>query len=121
MSILTTMAKQLLMINDDLPFRLYNYEEHGANIHVDHFEIVTFVQGWGSTALGFNNIGGQAITSENTYILIPIDGDEKFCYVYFGGAFAYHCPYSELLEEDIKNHNVASVKQAGKYFKRGIK
>ena len=121
MSKLTTMAKQLLMINDDLPFRLYDYEENKRNLHVDHFEIITFSQVWGSTALGFSSIGGQAITSENTYVLIPIDGNENFCYVYFGGTFAYYCPYSEILVEDIKKHNVASVAQSKKYFKGGIK
>lgn len=118
MSKITTMAKQLLMINDDLPFRLYDYEDYKLNIHVDHFEIETFVQMWGSTALGFSGIGGQSMTSENTYVLIPIDGNVKFCYVYFGGRFAYHCPYSEVLCEDIKRQNVASVAQSGKYFKK---
>lgn len=117
MSVLTTMAKQLLIINDDFPFRLYDHEENGTNIHVNHFKIVTFVQAWGSTALGFSEMGGSAITFENTYVLIPIDGDEKFCYIYFGERFAYHCPYSEILEEDIKNHDVASVAQSEKYFK----
>lgn len=121
MSKLTTMAKQLLMINDDLPFRLYDFEEHGANINVNHFKIVTFVQAWSSTALGFSEIGGSAITFENTYVLIPIDGDEKFCYVYFGERFAYHCPYSKILEGDIKNQYVATVAQSGKYFKGEIK
>lgn len=48
-------------------------------------EIYSFPQTWSSTALGFGGIGGQAITSAQTTVVIC--GNEA-C-VYFGGRFAY--------------------------------
>ena len=39
------------------------------NIHYPEFEVISvFSQTWGSTALGFGGIGGQAITSAYTTI-----------------------------------------------------
>lgn len=46
-----------------------------------------FVQTWGSTALGFGGIGGQAITPAYTVVVRSTQLDEYA--VYFGGRFAY--------------------------------
>lgn len=48
--------------------------------------ITMFTQVWGSTALGFGGVGGQAITSAYTVVIGGPCGD--FC-VYFAGRFAY--------------------------------
>lgn len=113
MSKLTTIAKQLLIINDDLPGRL-NYSLSKLSPRIDDFDMYTFEQVWGSTSLGFGGIGGQAMTSENTYVFVPrIEGQE--CFVYFGGKLAYSVPYCEQLMEDIKNQRVASVAESSRY------
>ena len=46
-----------------------------------------FVQTWGSTALGFGGIGGQAITS--AYVCVIESGLVGQFAVYFGGRLAY--------------------------------
>src|SRR4051794_27802749 len=47
--------------------------------------LYTFPQVWGSTALGFGGLGGQMITSAQTWV---IQNDQNYL-VYFGGCFAY--------------------------------
>jgi len=51
----------------------------------DIFVAGMFVQGWGSTALGFGGVGGQAMTDAYT-IILECHGEYA---VYFGGVFAY--------------------------------
>lgn len=49
--------------------------------------VAMFPQTWGSTALGFGGVGGQAITTAYTIVLENgLDGQHA---VYFGGRFAY--------------------------------
>ena len=50
---------------------------------IDSVEV--FQQIWGSTALGFDGMGGNATTTANT-ILVTANGH---CAVYFGSRFAY--------------------------------
>ena len=64
---LTEMAREILSIEADLPFRL-DYSDN-SNPTLDDFELHTFEQTWGSTALGFGGVGGQAITTARTYVL----------------------------------------------------
>lgn len=52
-----------------------------------HCSVVMFEQTWGSTALGFGGVGGQAITSAYTVV---IEGPRGDACVYFGGRLAYH-------------------------------
>lgn len=54
--------------------------EGNCDIHV-------FSQVWGSTALGFGGVGGQAMTNAWTVVVGGPTGD--FC-VYFAGRLAYH-------------------------------
>ena len=109
---LTNMAKELLEIEADLPYRLdrSNTERPTA----DDFEIHIFEQMWGSTALGFPGMGGQAMTAANTYVLVPICVRQK-CLVYFAGRFAYAVDYSEKFMKAVIGRNVASVAEKGKY------
>ncbi len=107
------MARELLTIEDDLKFR-FDYSNEQPTI--DDFDIIVFEQTWGSTALGFGGIGGQAMTSAMTYVFIPVTCDQE-CFVYFGGRFAYHVPYSSAFLKDVNCQRVESVARADKYRK----
>ena len=111
-NMLTTMARELLEIEEDLPYR-FNYNIKPRLI-IDNFSLYTFEQVWGSTALGFGGIGGCAMTSARTYVFIPEVGDQK-CFVYFGSRFAYAVDYSEEFFKDVLNHDMASVAESIKY------
>ena len=113
---LVSIAKDLLTIELDLPFRFdystkAQFDEHPTT---DDFELHLFPQVWGSTALGFGGIGGQAMTEAMTYVFIP-ENVRQNCFVYFGSRFAYSCPYSDTFMIDVKNRNMASVSRSGKY------
>ena len=101
---LTRMAQELLDVNDDLFVRA------GTN---DPEEFYDFDQTWGSTALGFPGMGGQAITTARTYVAIP--NYESIAYVYFGGRFAYKAVINERFNEDLAHHCMASVMERGRY------
>jgi len=111
---LTQMARELLEIECDLPFRL-DYTEN-PRPSIDDFELYTFTQTWGSTALGFGGIGGQAMTAARTYVLIPMNCDQE-CFVYFAGRFAYAVPYSEVFWQDVAAQRMEPVGRSGKYCK----
>ena len=109
---LTRMAREILAIEADLPYR-FDYSDN-SNPILDDFKLHTFEQTWGSTALGFGGVGGQAMTSATTYVFIPIVINQK-CFVYFAGRFAYAVDYSEKFMEDVLKCNMASVDESGKY------
>ena len=110
---LTQMARELLNIEADLPYRLDYTKERPT---IDAFELYTFTQIWGSTALGFGGLGGQAMTVARTYVFVPVVCNQK-CFIYFGDKFAYEADWCEALKEDIDNHNMEPVNRAGKYKK----
>ena len=109
---ITHMAKELLLIEEDLPFR-FEYKEKPYPT-IDDFELYTFEQVWGSTSLGFGGVGGQAMTSARTYVFIPINCNQK-CFVYFAGRYAYAADYSEKFMEDVLAGNIESVAGSSKY------
>ena len=109
---LTEIAREILNIEADLPYRFdYNKKPHPT---LDDFELYTFEQTWGSTALGFGGMGGSAMTSARTYVFIPRHASQK-CFVYFAGRFAYAVDYSEKFMKDVHNKNMESVARAEKY------
>lgn len=108
---LVGMAREILAIEADLPYR-FDYSEEKPTI--DDFELYTFNQTWGSTALGFSGIGGDMITQARTYVFVPITCNHK-CIVYFGGRFAYTANYCEKFREDLRNQNMVAVYRAGRY------
>ena len=112
---LVQMAREILTIENDLPNR-FNYNQKPYPT-LDDFELYTFEQVWGSTALGFGGIGGQSITSARTYVFVPQSCDER-CFVYFGGQFAYAVPYSDVLMADVAAGCMAPVAMSGKYYKQ---
>lgn len=111
---LTQMAREILAIEEDLLHRFdYNEKPHPT---VDDFELYTFEQVWGSTALGFGGIGGQMMTSARTYVFVPVGCNQK-CFVYFAGRFAYAVEYSQKFMDDVLRGNMESVAKVGKYKK----
>ena len=106
---LTRIARELLDIREDIQMRTNGYSIDD----VDAIEI--FEQMWGSTALGFGGMGGQAMTSAMTYVVIPEYADGP-AYVYFGGRFAYEVKnFNERFKEDIRKGRMASVAERGRY------
>ena len=113
---LTDLAIETLLIEKDIPFRIdYSKEDPLYRLSIDDFDIYIFSQTWGSTALGFDGCGGQAMTKANTCVLVP-ESCHQDCFVYFAGRFAYNVPYSEAFGEDVRNHSMKSVRQAVKYL-----
>ena len=110
MSKLTRIARELLTIEEDFQFRVNN------PLNKPHdFDLYIFEQIWGSTALGFGGVGGDAMTSAMTYVFVPQVEDD--CIVYFAGRFAYKVPYSRVFADDIAKQHMESVYRAGKYTK----
>lgn len=57
--------------------------------------LYSFPQMWGSTALGFGGMGGQAMTTAQTYIVVT---DYGAAFVYFAGRFAYEADERQAME-----------------------
>lgn len=73
----------------------------------DLVSVVMFEQTWGSTALGFGGIGGQAITGAYTVIVEGPTGDA--C-VYFSGQMAYHIERpNAAFNIDVSTHSMKAV------------
>ena len=71
-------------------------------------------QAWGSTALGFGGIGGQAITVAYTIVLESQYGGGH-C-VYFGGRFAYHIKRpTDAFREDMACGRLKEVSERSIY------
>ena len=76
-----------------------------------------FVQTWGSTALGFGGVGGQAITSAYVCI-IESDLVGQFA-VYFSGRLAYVIERpNQKFTEDITNHKMVDAKLGKATYER---
>lgn len=104
--------RELAAINEDLPKRFKN-----ECSSVDDFDIYSFEQIWGSTALGFGGIGGMKCTAAITYVFVPFDCEEK-CFVYFGAGFAYSADYNDEFKKDLESQCMKPVYQSGVYRKK---
>ena len=72
------------------------------------FQMTMFLQTWGSTALGFGGIGGQAITS--AYTTVVEDIYTGWCGVFFGEKLAYKIKNpNKKFYEDVCNHDMRPV------------
>lgn len=89
------------------------------NIRYPEFEVINvFSQTWGSTALGFSGIGGQAMTSAYTTIIESVD--LGYVAVFFGERMAYIIKQpNEKFVEDVKKREMCSVRNHYKYEKQG--
>jgi hypothetical protein len=66
--------------------------EPDADLYTTAFvHAYVFIQGWGSTALGFGGVGGQMLTSAHTVVVVDerYDQPQRRALVYFGSGFAY--------------------------------
>lgn len=79
----------------------------------DELTVVAFFpQIWGSTAMGFNGIGGAAITTAYTVVL---NYNGRYA-VYFNDRFAYAVENpNSLFKADIAAHNIACVRDQSRY------
>ena len=107
---LLKMARELITITE------YLRDKYG--IYFAEGDLYDFDQTWASTALGFGGVGGSAMTKARTYVFIPKDIEQAF--VFFGGTFAYATKYGSKLNdrfwEDVKNCQMASVAESGRYL-----
>lgn len=73
-----------------------------------------FPQVWGSTALGFSDIGGQAMTS--AYTVIVEDSYSGYYGVFFNTRLAYMIKNpNQKFFEDMQNYRMRSVSESGLY------
>lgn len=82
--------------------------------HQGEIDVYHFPQVWGSTALGFGGIGGQAMTS--AYTTVVVEGANVA--VYFSGRLAYVVvnPNDEFFRH-LSSHNMAEVGKSSQYRK----
>ena len=81
---------------------------HNEKYDALHFQADVFLQGWGSTALGFGGIGGAAMSEAYTTVFSDVLQDVHV--VFFGNKPAYIVEKpTDRFFEDLKNRNMASV------------
>jgi hypothetical protein len=93
------------------------YKDKVRRPYGDEFAVDMFQQTWGSTALGYGGMGGAAITT--AYTIVVIYQHRHFC-VYFGsGNLAYYVDLNKLSRpgcdafmSDLKDHVMADVRKA---------
>ena len=79
------------------------------------FEMTMFLQTWGSTALGFSGIGGQAMTSAYTTVVREIYSN--WCGVFFGDRLAYKIENpNHTFNEDVCKFQMKPVSERNKYI-----
>lgn len=77
-------------------------------------EVYSFPQTWGSTALGFGGIGGQAITTAQTTVIFI----ERCAFVFFNKRFAYKIESpNQSFYEDMRYYDMSNVYGRSKYLK----
>lgn len=85
-----------------------------------NIEMRMFPQVWGSTALGFGGIGGQALTGAYTTVVSDVQHDWHI--VFFGEEAAYLVTEpNEAFFEDMKQGRMAPISRAKKYDKEEIR
>ena len=99
---------------NDLVKEFDEYIEQKYRTYSD-IEIYSFPQIWGSTALGYGGIGGQAITTAQTIVLY--ETHQNIVRVYFGGGrLAYEVKNpSQVLFEDLSKWQMKEVSRADVY------
>ena len=100
--------KEYKTLDENTPKQVYDAFKH------PNFDFIMFSQVWGSTSLGFNTIGGQALTKAYTVIVHEIYAN--IALVFFEEEFAYLIKNpNELFKEDLENRNMKAVYEAFKY------
>lgn len=81
--------------------------------HETEVNIVQFQQIWGSTALGFGGVGGQAMTSAYTTVVILYE----YCAVFYAGGYAYTVENTEAFWNDVKEHKIEGIRGSKSKYK----
>ncbi len=101
----------------DAPQRILPDKDH---VRVRDMDYMLFCQMWGSTALGFGGIAGQAMTVACT-VLVTTQSQNRVA-VYFGTRHAYTViKPNQTFYEDIKNRHMKRVADADAYGEEVIK
>ena len=101
---LTDLAISTIKVNDIMQ----RHKEVGI------FEVYVFEQTWGSTALGFDGIGGSSLTAAWTHVVMTTDG--KY-HVFFNGRHAYSIENpTEKFKEDLEKRFMVSIKEAKEQY-----
>ena len=78
-------------------------------------QVEVFPQTWGSTALGFGGIGGQALTQ--AYTTVIVDTKTKYAGVFFGERLAYAILNpNERFWDDLNMKNMKSCNMSNDYM-----
>ena len=94
-------------IKDDERFKKY-YPE---------ITMYMFPQIWGDTSLGFGGIGGQAITT--AYTTVIIESNSNYCGVFFNERLAYVVKNpNSMFWEDVQKYKMSDVAHSGKYKRK---
>lgn len=81
------------------------------------YEMTMFLQTWGSTALGFGGIGGQAMTSAYTTVVREIYSN--WCGVFFEERLAYKIKDpNQTFNEDVCKFQMKPVYEKSVYFRK---
>lgn len=114
MSKLTSMAKDLLIIDEDFHFR--SRDKLHKFIEQDYYDLYVFDQWWPDTTCGFGGIGGQAFTQRTVYAFVPKAenlaypvSEQPEAIVYIGDRFAYKVPKSKVFMDDINRRYIRPV------------
>ena len=111
---LPRIAKHLLMIDEELGFRV-PYEYNKQDIIIKMFE-----QMWGSASGGFEGIGGCAMTTQMTCVIY--NRQFKSYHIFFDGRFAYSLEdgnyNEEMFIEDLKNESIKGLESSKKYRRK---
>lgn len=89
-----------------------------AGVRAGDLEILAFTQAWSSTALGFGGMGGAAITSATTCIIIQHwsgkGGQVEKAFAWFAGRFAWEAPLTRELQEALNKRRAPSCSEIKK-------
>lgn len=92
---------------EDLPLQYRRPRE-------EEVDLIAFPQTWASTALGHGGLGGAAITTAQTVVVLH--RERSVAAVYFGGRLAYVAATTSVFMEDLRRHQlVEKAAAAGRY------
>lgn len=109
-------AENVLRNHDEFVERLKKVREDDPYKSVD-LVLHTFPQMWGSTALGFDVIGGQAMTE--AYTTVVHERVTNIYIIFFGEKPCYSLvdPTKEFFE-DLKNLRIAGIREARERYQK---
>lgn len=81
--------------------------------YTDSVSVHLFPQTWSSTALGFGGIGGQAITT--AYTAVVVCPHSNYASVYFNGRHAYTKPFTRQMNIDMCAGRMVEVSKSHRY------